>query len=172
MSFALKPLPRWIVSWLFISSIICSIDAIFVLTRPQSFEWPMYSLYSNIYIHVDKQYGELHNGFVIAQSWLNLAEVLINIICIIVYLQNNITWSNLLAFAVTIMTFWKTVLYSCTDIFGGPNGFIYTGHNTMTRWMAFYLIPNSVWLIVPFIIIYKLTKQFTQQKIHDKSKAN
>lgn len=130
------------------------------------------SSYRDIYIHVDKQYGDLENGFAIAQSWLNLVEVVINIICIFCYMSNRVNLSNILAYGVTIMTFWKTVLYQLTDVCGGPNGFVYTGHNSYDRLIIYYIIPNGVWLVVPFIIIFKLTKQLSSQKIGDKPKSH
>lgn len=72
--------------WLALSSIIVIIDAGYILLRPHTFEggsyfwfyWP----YAN-YAAVDKSYGlagfENNDGFVVAQSVMNLVEVVVTV---------------------------------------------------------------------------------------------
>jgi len=58
--------------------------------------------------------------------------------------------SLLLAFMVSTMTFAKTVLYFLlsTSICGGEH---YISHNDWNRMILLYIIPNGIWIILPFL---------------------
>eukprot|EP01084_Bolivina_argentea_P119268 211492_1 len=151
-------LPMWIVAWLIFTSIVVTMDATFVLNRPASFKWKIFQPYNDIYIHIDKGYGDIYDGFVIAQSWCNLVEMLFNLIAIYYHLTSNTIASNAWCFISTLCTFWKTVIYLLVNICGGEHGFIHTGHNSIKDLFIFYIIPNGIWIIIPFCVLYS---QFT-----------
>lgn len=59
--------PKWVTFWLFLSALICTWDAGFVLMRPRSMAggdlsdvWYPYLLY----VTVDRLYGDLNDRFV------------------------------------------------------------------------------------------------------------
>ena len=146
-------------------------DACFVLFRPTSFEWTIYKPYTDIYIHIDRGYGDLFDGFVIAQSYLNLIEMIFNLFAIYYYYTNNTILSNAWCFIATLCTFWKTVLYLLRDVCGGKNGFEFSGHNSWNDFIIFYVIPNGIWIILPFAVLYhQFNALFVRQKSRDSKK--
>ncbi|KAK3701741.1 hypothetical protein QZH41_018896, partial [Actinostola sp. cb2023] len=79
-------LPFWIALWLAISSVVCTIDTLFVLFRPRTLvggDLNYLVSYYNIYTEIDTRYADLKDGFVIGQTWMNLVEVFINLITLI-----------------------------------------------------------------------------------------
>ena len=115
-------LSSWMIIWLFITIIICSLDAGFVINRPESFKWSIYKPYTNIYMNIDKGYGLIYDGFVIAQSYCNLFENVLCIAALLAHFTKKHTLSVFITYSVTLMTFWKTVIYLLVDVCGGPNG--------------------------------------------------
>ncbi|XP_033097600.1 uncharacterized protein LOC117101682 [Anneissia japonica] len=76
-------LPGWIVAWLIITAIIQTWDASYILLRPHTSPggklnafWRPYNLYRDI----DLRYKDTEDSFGIAQSCLNLVEVLLALI--------------------------------------------------------------------------------------------
>lgn len=81
-----RNLPFWVAVWLLISSILVTIDALFVILRPRTLpggKWNYLFPHYNIYIHVDKRYADLNDTFNYGQSFMNLAEMCLNIIALI-----------------------------------------------------------------------------------------
>ncbi len=139
-------LPTWLNTWLLASTAICVWDAMFVLNRPQSFNWSIYSGYS-IYMEVDKGYGDIEDGFVIAQSWINLVECTLNVMAVTSSDPNN---SYLLAFSTSLMTLSKTVLYLLVDLCQNMK---FTGHNNWPTYLLLFIILNGIWIFVPSLAV-------------------
>lgn len=65
-----------------------------------------------------------------------------------------------LAFMVSVMTMWKTVLYFlmlselCT-------GGVYRVGNTALQEFFLLVVPNIIWIIVPLCVMYSLWRQLT-----------
>jgi len=58
--------------------------------------------------------------------------------------------SVLAAFTAATMTVSKTILYLGLEI---VSGFENVGHNDLRTLVALYLVPNGLWIIVPFFIM-------------------
>ncbi|XP_059145320.1 uncharacterized protein LOC131932435 [Physella acuta] len=155
-------LPSWILVWFYATAVICTWDATFIMLRPYTLPggslagfWYLYKYY----VSVDQRYKDTKDAYVFAQSLLNYAEVVFNIVTIVMhYAQSRHTATT--AFTVSVMTFWKTVLYFlmfsefCT---GGE----YRQGNTALEEIALVVIPNVIWVIVPLYVMYSLWDQLT-----------
>ncbi|CAG5117263.1 unnamed protein product [Candidula unifasciata] len=155
-------LAAWILIWFYITAIICTWDATFIMMRPYSLPggslaslWYLYKYY----VTVDQRYMDTSDAFVFAQSLLNYVEVVFNIITIYMHYRSS-RHTPTLAFTVSVMTMWKTVLYFlmfselCT---GGQ----YRTGNTFLQELFLVVIPNIIWIVVPLCVMYSLWKQLT-----------
>ncbi|KAH3839005.1 uncharacterized protein LOC127879452 isoform X2 [Dreissena polymorpha] len=150
-------MPMWMVIWFYATAIICTIDASFIVLRPHTL--PGGSLhylffFYKYYIHTDQRYNDVSDSYVYTQSLMNYAEVLLNIVTLFYhYRKSNLT--KPLAFTVSVMTFWKTVLYIAMfyELAGGKD---YRIGNTLLEEMLLVLIPNGIWLLLPGMCIVKL----------------
>ena len=111
-----------------------------------------------LYITVDKLYGNMEDGFVVAQSWMNLVEVLLGFYAVAVRTSNA---GVVIAFATSVMTFWKTVAYMSTDALAG---FPSTSHNDWTTFATLYFLPSFVWLLLPGIAMVGLGQKLCSGK--------
>lgn len=150
-------LPGWILTWFYVTAVICTWDASFIMCRPHSlpggslaYIWYFYKYY----VVVDQRYNDVTDAFVFAQSLLNYVEVLFNVITIGMHYWNA-RHTRMLAFTVTVMTFWKTVLYFLmfTEFCGAGH---YRVGITLMQEIFIFAIPNGVWILVPFLAIIKL----------------
>ncbi|XP_052280201.1 uncharacterized protein LOC127877922 isoform X1 [Dreissena polymorpha] len=108
------------------------------------------------YIHTDQRYNNVSDSYVYTQSLMNYAEVLLNIVTLFYhYRKSNLT--KPLAFTVSVMTFWKTVLYIAMfyELAGGKD---YRIGNTLLEEVLLVLIPNGIWLLLPGMCIVKLLR--------------
>jgi len=104
----------------------------------------------NIYIQVDTGYKDLKDAFVIGQSWMNLVEVLLNVITLMMYIIGKTGQSVLLAFMVSTMTFSKTVLFIL--ISSGLCGcHTHVNLEDWKRTVYLYILPNGIWIVVPLL---------------------
>ncbi|XP_033742920.1 uncharacterized protein LOC117329212 [Pecten maximus] len=147
-------MPGWILIWFYSTAAICTWDASFIVFRPHSlpggrlaYIWYLYKHY----VTVDQRYADLKDDFVFAQSLLNYVEVVLNIIAIIMHYRKS-RHTVPLAFTVTVMTFWKTVLYFLMYLVSDT----YRKNNTMVEHIFLFVIPNGFWIVVPFLVMIKL----------------
>lgn len=155
-------LPVWIVVWFYITAVICTWDASFIMCRPysmpgQSMAWIWY--FYKYYVTVDQRYSDIGDAYVYAQSLLNYAEVVLNIIAIVMhYRQSKHTIPT--AFMVNVMTMWKTVLYFLmfSDLCTGSE---YRRGNTLFQEVFIMVIPNIVWIFVPTAAMVQLWGHIT-----------
>ncbi|XP_069130303.1 uncharacterized protein [Argopecten irradians] len=152
----LLQMPGWVLLWFYATAVICTWDASFIVFRPHSlpggklaYIWYLYKYY----VTVDQRYPDLKDDFVFAQSLLNYAEVVLNIIAIIMHYRKS-RHTVPLAFTVTVMTFWKTVLYFLMYVVSDT----YRKNNTVMEHIFLFVIPNGFWVAVPFFIMIKLWK--------------
>ena len=68
-----------------------------------------------------------------------------------------------LAFTVSVMTFWKTVLYVLMFYVGDQD---LRKNNTVFEEIMVMLVPNSVWVVVPLMCVGSLWQDY----LHDYSK--
>lgn len=152
-----KQLSNWVLVWFYLTAAICTWDATFIMLRPYtlpggSLAWFWY-LYK-YYVTVDQRYQDTGDAYVFAQSLLNYAEVILNIMCIIMHYRLS-RHTATTAFMVSVMTMWKTVLYFlmfsefCT-------GGIYRRGNTAFQELFLMVIPNIIWIIAPLGVMVEL----------------
>jgi len=156
-------IPLWIRVWLFITGVICTWDATFILFRPHSLPGGKYSLFwkpYSIYVAVDKRYGDLKDPFVYAQSLLNLVEVVMGFIALLLHVRNS-RHTAAVALSVSLLTFWKTTLYMLqyTDLCGGGH---YHSHNDAFTNFLYLWLPNGIWMVVPFLSVCRLWGRITR----------
>jgi hypothetical protein len=148
-------IPAWSWYWLVISSIVVLWDASYCLLRPRSMQGgDLYWIYKpySLYIAVDKMYGDLKGetvlSFIIIQSWCNLAESALNFLAAYLSKQAGASTrkslvAGLLALTSLCFTFWKTMIYFA---FGREHA----KHNTWDMYISLYLLPNGLWILMPF----------------------
>jgi len=61
------------------------------------------------------------------------------------------------------MTCAKTVIYGLSDYYCGPDGWCATGHNSWKTWLTLYVLPNGVWIVVPFIVTIALGRMIISE---------
>ena len=170
-------LPKLVLIWTIVASIICLWDAGFVLNRPRSLPggdlhwmWKPYALY----ITIDHLYGDMKSGFVVAQSWLNLVELVISLAAVYVYYRPGATRreqkiSLVVLLLANMATFWKTVIYFGQDIMSGWG---YSGHNGWFNFLMLYCFPNGVWIVMPVVVMYILTMLIVEEESVKVQKAH
>jgi len=150
-------IPIWIRLWLLVSGLVCTWDGTFIMFRPHSlpggklsFIWKPYSLY----VAVDKRYADLEDPFVYAQSLMNFAEVFLCFLVLILNVGNSRSTARL-AFSVSLMTLWKTVLYMLqyTELCGGGK---YHSHNDAFTNFLYLWLPNGIWITLPLLVVCSL----------------
>ncbi|XP_014780534.1 uncharacterized protein LOC106876485 [Octopus bimaculoides] len=158
-------LPGWVTTWFVLTAAICTWDASFIMLRPLSFpEGPLSQFWYpyKYYINLDKRYGNMEDSYVYTQSLMNYAEVILNLYtCYLDKIRSRHTIP--LAFTVTVMTFWKTVLYFL--MFAEPCGdtSYRTGNSPLSEFFL-VIIPNGVWLVLPLLVLVKLWAHITPKE--------
>ncbi|XP_062513611.1 uncharacterized protein LOC134189387 [Corticium candelabrum] len=152
-------IPDWVALWLVATSLICAYDATFVLLRPRtleggdlSFIFPGHVYYTTI----DIKYGDMEDQFVIAQSILNLFEIILNVITLVMHCRSD--WrAPVVAFLVQAFTFWKTVLYMIqyTPLCNGSH---LVEHLDWLKYTALFLGTNGWWIVIPLLSLWTLWK--------------
>ncbi|KPI87685.1 hypothetical protein ABL78_3223 [Leptomonas seymouri] len=151
-------LPLLAAVWFCAVAPVVLVDGIFVLTRsvdatvahPLSDVFPFN--YWTLYSKYDLRYAPNDDAFVVAQSWLNVVEVVLGLLAVMLSLCRAKNAAVKLGLLVATMTMYKTVLYFAMDIAEGSK---FTKHNTLFDLLSMVVIPSSWWIIIPAIIIKK-----------------
>ncbi|XP_012943152.1 uncharacterized protein LOC101848843 [Aplysia californica] len=157
-------LSSWVLVWFYVTAAVCTWDATFIMLRPYtlpggSLAWFWYVY--KYYVTVDQRYQDTKDAFVFAQSLLNYAEVVFNIITIVMHYRLS-RHTTTTAFMVSVMTMWKTILYFlmftefCT-------GGVYRRGNTALQEFILVVLPNIVWVIIPLGVMAELWGCLTPQ---------
>lgn len=159
-----KRLQKWIVIWLIISMIIVFWDVMFVLLRPVSLPggslawlWVPYATY----IKIDTSYADLNNAFIVAQGIMSLIEIIIAIIALSLNYSGKFLPACLFAFSSMLLTGTKTVLIFVLE---AVNKFSHVGHNTVMDLIFYYTLPNSIWIVIPFLAVNVLGRTLIQSR--------
>ena len=152
-------LPGWIAWWLGLSTIVVVWDALFVLFRPasmpgESLGW-IWDFAYTIYLDVDHSYADISNHTVEAICFMSLLEACLVGATLYHHRKQNGRISILLATIVTSLTCAKTMLFFLIEAF---SGFATVGHNELLPLMAFYVIPNGLWIVVPGTIAWRCSR--------------
>lgn len=151
-------LPRWVKIWFGATIPVILWDAGFVLMRPDSLPggswdwlWGAYELY----LSVDRRYGDTGQAFVLAQTWMNLFEAALGAVTLWLAARERPA-ACLLAFSVALMTAFKTVLYFLVEV---ASGFASIGQAELWRILLFYVGMNGIWVVVPTAIVLRLGRE-------------
>ncbi|EPY24526.1 hypothetical protein STCU_07136 [Strigomonas culicis] len=155
---AAAKLPLLASIWFAVVAPVVLVDGIFVLkrqpvgaadlTHPLAETFPFN--YWLIYEKYDRRYAPNDDAFVVAQSYMNMIEVVLGLVTLALSLVGEHSCSIKLAFTVALMTFYKTVLYFLMDVVEGG---IYTHHNTQQEQFLYVILPSSFWILIPGIIM-------------------
>lgn len=157
-------MPRWATIWAVLGSLVCIWDATYVLTRPRSMAkgdlFHLFTPYAK-YITLDPLYGNLKNAFVIAQSWMNLVEILLTLFAVFLYhLLGRRNLGCLILLVASVMTWSKTALYFIHDYFQRPLHPQDLPIEIATwEYVFMFIIPSLVWVIVPFSCMWSIAGQ-------------
>lgn len=158
----LGPLPRWLVLWLALSSVVVVWDALFVLLRPHSmtggslaFVWPVYDLY----LAVDHSYADLENTTVAAICTMSLLECIGVGIALAQHARGAHPAAHLLALICLCLTGAKTVLFFLIEVWSGLEGI---GHAEPVSLLFAYILPNTLWVVVPLAGALTLSRRLTR----------
>ena len=158
-----RQLPRWIVGWLAISTVIVVWDALFVLFRPASFPGePLGFLWDfayTIYLDVDHSYADADNHTVAAICMASLLEACLVAITLWKHRQGKGATAHVMAMVVTSLTCAKTILFFMIEAF---SGFAFIGHNELLPLLFFYIIPNGLWIGGPGFIAFTLGREIVK----------
>lgn len=167
-------LPLLATVWFVVLAPIVVIDGIFVLTRATSpgGAHPLGDTvpfsYWAIYAKYDRRYAPNDDAFVVAQSWLNIVEVVMGLLTALLGLCKVNNLAIKLAIVVNMMTLYKTVMYYLIDI--AENG-KYTHHNTFQEQLLMVILPSSFWIIIPCIILRQCFRALNVAQVRAPSKA-
>jgi hypothetical protein len=152
------------ITWFLLTSIIVSIDLVYVLTRPNdaSTRHPLASNYVfaqwEYYSTFDKRYAVNDDPFVVVQSLCNAVEVVLQLTAVLLHAAGKYTTANTLALVVAVMTLYKTIMYGMMEHFEGGK---YTKHNSTADLIQMVVIPSSFWIIIPGMIVAQSWRRVT-----------
>lgn len=87
------------------------------------------------------------------QSWCNIGEIALGMLFLLLVNYNS-SASNIVGIVASTATAWKTVIYFALEAL---SGWKYTKHNdAQTFWLQFVL-PSSIWIIMPVATIVVLS---------------
>ena len=136
--------------WFVASAATVCIDLSFVLGRPwtltaKGIPWEWWQLYAT---H-DRRYGDLNDGWVVVQSYLNVVEVVMQLAAVVLSFAGVRTIANKVAVTVAVMTFYKTVIYFLIEVF---EDYRFTKHNSPKDLWLMVIIPSGVWLLMSLVV--------------------
>lgn len=158
--------PRALRIWFWIQILVLTFDASFVLGRPYTFaDGPLGWMYPafQLYATIDTVYGDMTNPFGYAMSTCCLIENLLLSIAMFKLYPNDkrtqsttitrqyMQYSDYLSLGVVCMQISKTFFYFLND---GYSGFAHVKHNTWGQLIPMFIIPNGIWFVGPFAIMY------------------
>ncbi|EKM48672.1 uncharacterized protein PHACADRAFT_266214 [Phanerochaete carnosa HHB-10118-sp] len=149
--------PFWISAWFILTVPVIFWDASYCFMRPRSMRggdlhwiWSPYAMYQD----VDYVYGlrafENQEGFTNAQSFMNVAENILNILYLYLAHVQGSPIAPLIGFTSIVMTLSKTILYWLNEYFCG---WCSIGHNDFATLFLYWIIPNGIWLVFPTVIL-------------------
>jgi hypothetical protein len=115
-------------------------------------------------------YGDLKDNFVVVQSYANLVEVTLNFLAFFLSTSScskrTKLFASLIALTSLAFTMWKTVIYFAYGVH-------FAAHNAWNTYITLYLIPNGLWILVPFLAIVSITRSVVRVlDLNDNKKLN
>ena len=153
-------LPRWVVLWMGLSTLVVIWDALFILFRPASFPGGslgfIWEFGYVLYMEVDRAYADQSNTYLHALATMSLVEA-----CIVAWglyahkLQKN-HQAHLLILVAASLTCAKTMLFILVEYWSGWHSI---GHNDLMPLILVWIIPNGLWVVVPGAVIVDTSRR-------------
>lgn len=163
-------LPRWVTLWLVISTLVVIWDALFVLLRPASFPGGelgfLWSFAYSIYLEVDLAYADPANLHIAAVAWMSLFEACLVAAALVSDRRGRGRLAHLLAMVATSLTGAKTMLFF---LFEAVAGWPSIGHNELLPLLSCWVIPNGLWIVMPFAVAIHTGRRLLQAVGHPTS---
>ena len=151
-------LPSWVKWWLILDFPIILWDAMFLIMRPHSLPGGKYSFIwcwgegqtsgYGAYIRADKIYGDMSDPWSVAQMYGNLIEMVLQLYTVWLLIKRKPS-STFWVFTVSLMTFFKTLLYLFYELIQMEK--VWSIYTDPTNWLMSYVLPTSVWFLLPFL---------------------
>ncbi|VDK19586.1 unnamed protein product [Anisakis simplex] len=147
-------LPKWIVAWLWISTVICLLDVAYTMLRPMTLRG---GALGNIYSDVDLRYADEKDLVTMATGRVMLLEIVMNIVALIMVRSKH---ADLTAFTSSAFVFWKTLLYLVMFI-APPEGYQSYLLEEAGFWRLFWVfwIADGVWVVMPLAVMCALWRR-------------
>ncbi|GMT13923.1 hypothetical protein PFISCL1PPCAC_5220 [Pristionchus fissidentatus] len=153
-------LPKWVVIWLVVSTVLCVMDVFYTMMRPMTNRGGgvLATLYEpwNIYADVDYRYADKADLVTMATGRVMTIEIVMNIAAI--FMNNRQSRHTVLTvFTSSAFVFWKTVWYMVLYI-RQPEGtpeFI-NPEASLLRQIIVFWIADGVWVIAPLLVMIAL----------------
>ena len=145
-------IPTWAVYWIFVSSALVVPDFLYVLLQPHTLKdgkWGGMLPFTiwHQYAEWDRRYSNPDDVFNFVQSILNVVESVLGVGIVLIFGQRSKVGAKLLT-ALSMMTFYKTVIYFLMEIVTGME---YIIHNPVPIRVLVGLL-SLPWLVVPAMV--------------------
>jgi len=153
-------LPRWVVLWMGLSTLVVIWDALFILFRPASFPGGelgfLWDFAYSIYMEVDRAYADQGNTYIHALATMSLLEACLVYWGLYAHKQENNRAAHLLILVAASLTGAKTLLFVLVEAW---SGWYSIGHNELVPLLFVWIIPNGLWIVVPGAVIFDTSKR-------------
>ena len=153
-------LPRWVVLWVGLSTLVVIWDALFILFRPASFPGGelgfLWDFAYSIYMKVDLAYADQSNTYIHALATMSLFEACIVSWALFAHRIQKNQLAHLLVLVVTSLTGAKTMLFVLVEAWSGWHSI---GHNELIPLLFVWVIPNGLWIAVPGLVVFDTGKR-------------
>ena len=157
-------LPRWVVLWMGISTLVVIWDALFILLRPASFPGGslgfIWEFGYVLYMGVDRAYADQANTYLHALATMSLFEACIVGVGIYAHRTNKNREARLLVLVAASLICAKTILFVLVEAWSGWHSI---GHNELIPLLLVWVIPNGLWIVVPTAVIADTSRRLLNQ---------
>jgi len=160
-------LPSWAKYWLVIGGLLVTWDISFVLNRPASLKnGSLHYLFTpyDQYIKYDPIYGDTTDAFGIAQSYINIVEVVLQLSGLLLsYTNRSSAVGPMMVFIASVATLFKTglyLLYGVCEVHPTSKYHVLRPNTWDTGYVTIFAIPTSFWFICPLALVINLASQF------------
>ncbi len=153
-------LPRWVVLWMGISTLVVIWDALFVLLRPASFPGGslgfIWEFGYVLYMEVDRAYADQGNTYLHALATMSILEAVLVSWGLFAHRVNKNRDAHLLVLVAASLTCAKTMLFVLVEAWSGWHSI---GHNEWVPLLFVWVIPNGLWIVVPGAVIVDTSRR-------------
>lgn len=190
MAWARRSFPAWVWIWSLVSIFLAYYDAIYVLLRPLSTDLWIYKDYVQAYPPVDASYknDNLHDGLpyaiAIIGALLNHTVILFSLLLMVcskpIAAKLLLFGANCMVIATSAVFILSHALCMTPAVSGEPgasipqpdvhilsvienseNFWCHTSHNDPQTFYSIFLVPNILYVVIPFVIARALWKDIT-----------